>query len=338
MKIPDIELFNISRFRGEQMGAAMLFIILFHVGLDRWDPFFGLRRTGNVGVDIFLFLSGVGLWYSWSKMTEKGMPVRDMLKRFFRNRYLRIYPAWLIMASLYYIPRFHGGTLRAWIDLIGDIAINWDFWLYDELTFWYIPAIMMLYTIAPFYMMLIQRHPMYRWLPLISVIWCVMVQWVIPIHHAVGHLEIFWSRVPIFLLGINFGSLVKSRHTIDGQAVWMLAAIWLLTFGTCLYLEQMRHGHFPLFVERMLYIPFTITSVMLLNRIFRRLPSRCNTVLRFVGMVSLEAYLIHSHFVLCHIERLHIGYWPTFLLTAIITMPLAWLLHVVCRQVNKLTS
>lgn len=338
MKIPDIELFNISRFRGEQMGAAMLFIILFHVGLDRWDPFFGLRRTGNVGVDIFLFLSGVGLWYSWSKMTENGMSVRDMLKRFFRNRYLRIYPAWLIMASLYYIPRFHGGTLKAWIDLIGDIAINWDFWLYDELTFWYIPAIMMLYTIAPFYMMLIQRHPMYRWLPLISVIWCVMVQWVIPIHHAIGHLEIFWSRVPIFLLGINFGSLVKSRYTIDGQAVWMLAAIWLLTFGTCLYLEQMRHGHFPLFVERMLYIPFTITSVMLLNRIFRRLPSRCNTVLRFVGMVSLEAYLIHSHFVLCHIEKLHIGYWPTFLLTAIITMPLAWLLHVVCRQVNKLTS
>ena len=30
-KIKDIELANISRFRGELMGAAMLFIILFHV-------------------------------------------------------------------------------------------------------------------------------------------------------------------------------------------------------------------------------------------------------------------------------------------------------------------
>ena len=225
------------------------------------------------------------------------------------------------------IPRFHGGDIMAWIDLIGDITINWDFWLHDELTFWYIPAIMMLYTISPFYMMLIQRHPMYRWLPLISVIWCVMVQWVIPIHQAVGHLEIFWSRVPIFLLGINFGSMVKNRHTIDGQAVWMLAAIWILTFGTCLYLEQIRHGHFPLFVERMLYIPFTITTIMLLNRVFRRLPDKVNMVFRFVGAVSLEAYLIHSHFVLCYIERMHIGYWPTFLLTALITMPLAWLLH-----------
>ena len=136
MKIPDIELYNMSRFRGEQMGAAMLFVILFHVGLDRWDPMFGLRRMGNVGVDIFLFLSGIGLWYSWTKMTEKGMATKDMLLRFFKNRYVRIYPAWLIMASLYYIPRFHGGDIMAWIDLIGDITINWDFWLHDELTFW----------------------------------------------------------------------------------------------------------------------------------------------------------------------------------------------------------
>ena len=33
MKIKDIELANISRYRGELMGAAMLFVILFHVGL-----------------------------------------------------------------------------------------------------------------------------------------------------------------------------------------------------------------------------------------------------------------------------------------------------------------
>lgn len=50
MKIPSIELGNISRFRAEQMGAAMLFVILFHVALDRGDPFYGLRRCGNVGL------------------------------------------------------------------------------------------------------------------------------------------------------------------------------------------------------------------------------------------------------------------------------------------------
>ena len=310
------------------MVAAMLFIILFHVSLNRSDPFFGLRRCGNVGVDMFLFLSGVGLWYSWTKTPS--------LKHFFTRRYLRIYPAWLFMAYLYYIPDYlhHGGHSTSVVDLIGDIAINWDFWLHDELTFWYIPAIMMLYTFAPFYMMLIRRYPIYRWLPLLMVLWCVMVQWVLPIHAAGGHIEIFWSRVPIFFIGINMGQYVKEKHTLPGSSVWLLLVIFLTTFGTCLYLEQERHGHFPLFVERMLYIPFTITTIMLLNRIFRRMPARVNSLMRFVGAVSLEAYLIHSHFVLCYIEKMHLGYWPTFLLTAVITMPLAWLLHTLIEKVT----
>lgn len=327
MKIPDIELYNMSRFRGEQMGAAMLFVILFHVGLDRWDPMFGLRRMGNVGVDIFLFLSGIGLWYSWTKMTEKGMATKDMLLRFFKNRYIRIYPAWLIMASLYYIPRFHGGDIMAWIDLIGDITINWDFWLHDELTFWYVPAIMALYLVAPWYMRLVQSRPIYRWLPLLMVVWCVMVQWVLPIHHAVGHLEIFWSRVPIFFIGINFGELVRTRRQLPGESVWLLLLTFLMTFGTCLYLEQVRHGHFPLFVERMLYIPFTVCTVLVMNRIFRRTPQWVNSAFRFVGALSLEAYLIHIHFVLVYVQPYHMGYWPTFLITVAITLPIAWLLQ-----------
>ena len=60
LKIKDIELANISRYRGELMGMAMVFIILFHADLPRNDMFYGLRRMGNVGVDMFLFLSGVG--------------------------------------------------------------------------------------------------------------------------------------------------------------------------------------------------------------------------------------------------------------------------------------
>ena len=200
MRTKDIELANISRFRGELMGAAMLFIILFHVGLPRTDLFFGLRRCGNIGVDIFLFLSGIGLWFSWVKQPSTWS--------FYRRRLLRILPAWLIMASLYYIPRFNPQT-GSIIDLIGNITINWNFWLHDELTFWYIPAIMMLYLWAPPYMKLITKHPIYRWSVVLMVLWCVMVQWIIPVHHAVGHLEIFWSRVPIFFLGINFGEMVR---------------------------------------------------------------------------------------------------------------------------------
>ena len=321
MKIPSIELANISRFRAEQMGAAMLFVILFHVALDRGDPFYGLRRCGNVGVDIFLFLSGVGLWFSWVKTPD--------VLRFYRRRLLRIVPTWIVVATAFYLPDYLGARRfsHSIVDLIGDITINWDFWLHDELTFWYVPAIMALYLAAPWYMRLVQCRPVYRWLPLLMVIWCVMVQWVLPIHHAVGHIEIFWSRVPIFFIGINFGEMVRTRRQLSSDAVWLLLVTFLMTFGTCLYLEQVRHGQFPLFVERMLYIPFTVCTVLVMNRIFRRTPQWVNRSFRLVGALSLEAYLIHIHFVLVYVQPYHLGYWLTFLVTVAITLPIAWLLQ-----------
>lgn len=57
---------DLSRYRSELMGLAMIFVMLFHVWLPKSNPMYGLVRCGNVGVDMFLFLSGIGLWYSWT--------------------------------------------------------------------------------------------------------------------------------------------------------------------------------------------------------------------------------------------------------------------------------
>ena len=62
------------------------------------------------------------------------------------------------------------------IDTILSIAINWGFWEHDELTFWFIPAIMMLYTVAPAYMELIRRHTEWRCMPVAALLLCVVGQ------------------------------------------------------------------------------------------------------------------------------------------------------------------
>lgn len=326
MKIKDIELANISRYRGELMGIAMIFIFLFHVVLPRSNMFFGLRRMGNIGVDMFLFLSGIGLWFSWMK--------HPSIKRFFKRRYLRVYPAWLIISCLYYIPHFNGGGLRAWIDLVGDITINWDFWLHDELTFWYIPCMMMLYLFAPAYMELIRRHPIYRWLPVVMILWCILVQYVTPIHNMVGHIEIFWSRVPIFFIGINMGESVRRKDKMDGASIWLILIVFVMTLSSSIFLEQNLHGLFPLYVERMLYIPLTITTILILNRVLRRTPKKFNTIFKFVGALSLECYLIHIHFVLDYLPNSW-GYWTMFLVCILITLPLSWILSKIVNYISN---
>ena len=222
----------------------------------------------------------------------------------------------------------------AWLDLIGDITINWGFWLHDELTFWYIPAIMMLYCFAPAYMELIRRHPIYRWLPVVMIMWCILVEYVTPIHQAVGHIEIFWSRVPIFFIGINMGEMVRTKQRIDGAGIWMVIILFVMTLFASIFLEQQRHGLFPLYVERMLYIPLTLTSILLLNRVFRRTPKWFNKTFKFVGALSLECYLIHIHFVLAYIPKSW-SYWPTFMVCLLITLPLAFVLSKLVEYLSK---
>lgn len=337
----DIHLSDISRHRSAIMGIAMICIILFHVGVPRQDAFYGVCRMGNIGVDIFLFLSGIGLWYSWTRETSGTQPFLRRWLSFYWRRLRRVYPAWLLVASAFYIPRFmaHDSHSPAeWADLIGDVLVNWDFWLNDELTFWYIPATMMLYIFAPPYMALIRRLPAYRWLVVAAFMWCIVMQYVTPIHNAVGHIEIFWSRVPIFFLGINIAAGVKADTTLHRHTLWLIILLFGTSLAACVWLEQMRHGRFPLFVERMLYIPLAVSFILLLAQALSRTPRCFNKAMIWVGGISLETYLLHIEFVMRDIKTLHLGYWPTALLTIAVTLPVAWLLHKAIDKVQGIAG
>lgn len=185
------------------------------------------------------------------------------------------------------------------------------------------------------YMQLIIRHPIYRWLPVVMIMWCILVQWVTPIHDLVGHLEIFWSRVPIFLIGIDCGEKVRQRTMMDGASIGLIIIMFLMSLFSSLFLEQHLHGQFPLYVERMLYIPLTVTTILMLNRVFRRMPEWFNRGARWIGALSLEAYLLHLNFILVNIEKWHLGYWSTFFICVGITLPVAWVLHQTVHLIER---
>ena len=58
---------SLSKFRSEIMGLACLWVILHHNSFDWPKALEALERFalyGNLGVDIFLLLSGVGLYFA----------------------------------------------------------------------------------------------------------------------------------------------------------------------------------------------------------------------------------------------------------------------------------
>ncbi len=338
---------ELSRFRGELMGLAILFVVLFHVGMPSHYFFYPLRRLGNVGVDMFLFVSGMGLWFSWSKMrwnssgvsSVAALSMRKAIARFFSRRYLRIYPVWLLVASVFYIGHYAESPGSGYSpdipNLLANVLFNWSFWRIDDLTFWYVPATMMLYTFAPFYMEIIRRAPSFRWLPLAFVVFAAMVNYVPVIHNSVGHIEIFFSRIPIFLIGINVGEWVREGKTLDKWSMIMALLLFILSLWLCLRLEYIGHRRFPLFMERMVYIPLTVSALLIECKLLVVAPHVLKKILAFLGTISLEIYLIHIEWIMKPIQQYKLGYCLTALLTLAISIPAAWLLQ---KIIDKFVS
>lgn len=321
---------DLSLNRQALMGFAMIAIVLFHVPLARSEAFFPLRRLGNVGVDMFLFLSGVGLWFSWQKS-------QDVL-RFYRRRLLRLLPSYVLIAAVFYgwdvyLNGFAGKSSGV-LPLLGNILFGLSFWQHTDLTFWFVPAILALYVIAPWYMRLISRFPSWRILPLAAVVFCFFINYDPWVHHALGHLEIFFSRVPVFLLGINAGNIVLRGRDMP-KAVLPTVLLTLLSLVMCLEMEGHLKYHFPLFLERMMYIPLSTGLLLLLGGGLKRLPKRAFAALKFVGGISLEVYLVHVEFVLKPLQKCGFGYWMQFFIIIAVSLPVAWGLNRLSKRITK---
>lgn len=106
MRIKDCCSFNLglfSQYRSELMGIATLLIIICHapiygVQMPQWLSIF--LSNGGLGVDIFLFLSGMGMYNSWTSNKKKG----NSLLFWLFKRYIRIIiPSILIIIPIYFL-------------------------------------------------------------------------------------------------------------------------------------------------------------------------------------------------------------------------------------------
>ena len=80
---------DISTYRSELMGWAILWIMMLHFTFTQIKPLGFLAQYGFAGVEIFMFVSGFGLYFSLDKDNN--------LFRFYKRRLLRIFPTYYIL-------------------------------------------------------------------------------------------------------------------------------------------------------------------------------------------------------------------------------------------------
>ena len=143
---------DLSKYRNELFGLSIIQILIFHY----FENYFNLGDNnhiitiigktynytlGDVGVEIFLFLSGMGLYFSLTR--------NDSINEFYIRRFKRILPTFLIVSVVYYFwLNFVYKDTGIFGFLQSELFLN--FFKDHDTTYWFILLILLMYLIFPY--------------------------------------------------------------------------------------------------------------------------------------------------------------------------------------------
>lgn len=275
----------------ELKGLAIILVIIYHAGgVLSW----GNRIHGDLGVDIFVILSGMGLALGSSY---------PGFWPFLRRRLLRIMPTYWVVLTVAVVANTHFlqlkfGGLNIFLHYLGIHG-----WFGDSYalticdSFWFITLILSLYLFFT---------ALQRWMPspvkllLAGSIISVTVALVLFYTNQSGSFGHMALRLPGFFLGLVLGQLM--RHGRLDLAVGPLLALALFIVVFVPYSQGIIfHSILPglSFMGVYVYVlrPFAVRSI----------PAAPRT-LAFLGDHSLEIFLIHQPLIREYNLYLH-GRW-----------------------------
>ena len=296
----------ISKHRNALFGISILWIVIFHShGYGVWLGSLGkmniinlLVLYGNVGVDIFLLLSGMGLYFSFKK-NEQIIP-------FIKRRLIRVLPPVFIIWGVVWGVRFLILTpsLQAFLQRI----LLMRFWLKNDGQIWFVNFILVLYLLYPiiYHYLFDKKHALAR---VLIAIGCVFVfnfalQYAYPAFWR--YAEIAFTRIPITLFGCYLGKMIYEKKKLPAFLSLIICAGIPLLF----YLRFFTVLNGPLHViwlRTMLglgglllaYLFAIILELLGTGRIAKIV----TIALSFFGWMSLELYL--SHFAMKNVYTIY---------------------------------
>ena len=180
---------DISTYRSELMGWAILWIMALHFTFTQIKPLGFLAQYGFAGVDIFIFVSGFGLFYSLEKNSH--------IIPFYRKRFLRIFPTYYFLGIFASILLYHDNAITY---LFRYTTIGfWTGGVYGE---WYIPSIVFLYLLTPFIKKLYDRRLFI--IIILFVCLCLIISYIIVANNYINKGEphfFLLYRIPSFIFG-----------------------------------------------------------------------------------------------------------------------------------------
>ena len=210
----------ISKYRSVLMGFATIWVAFLHAQMWFRNPILAtFKWSGHNGVDVFLFLSGLGLYYAYQK--TQGW-------KFISRRLLRILPIFIPVA-IARIIYYHYSAKDAFY-----LLTTLSFWFTYDRSMWYVSMIVVLYFLTPLYMKYCFIGKEKK-----CTIFSIVILFLISFLFLNKQQLLFFARVPIFLLGIYFGYLSHQEETMHKQTQIVLFGSMIIGFIVEVYLHSM---------------------------------------------------------------------------------------------------
>lgn len=281
-----------SKYRSALMGLAILSTIIFHytedcklysVYFSGWIQKFYLY-VGSSGVDIFIFLSGLGLYFSWKKS-----PAR---KTFYRKRFMKVLPPYFLIAIPVWIWYDFFYKYKGAIQFTKDLLFI-SFFTEGQKWFWYILLCGICYLCFPYIYQVIEtasdriaEHM--RMISLFSFITVVAILLQLYCTDLFNNINIAFLRFPVFFIGCFVGRSAWEERKIP-RAVYVSA---VLSFFLLLIDRK------NIIISRYTLAFFNLHLCLLLLFVFEKIQTniiipKTLKVLDYFGKYSLELYLAH---------------------------------------------
>lgn len=252
------------------MGCGMFMVILYHLFcFDKSTSLWSIFYPGYLGVDVFLFLSGYGLCFSFRN---------NPLGIFYKRRLLRILPLYWVMVSLCLLILFFLKAPFSWKDGL-FCYLTLSFWNVGNVFIeWYLCALLLLYILFPLFFVICRRvnDGLLLFLSLIAVIvFASMTNFEWQFYCA-------FSRIPIFLLGIMCFS-DKNFFTKKGLPIYTL----FLIFGIGLYAMNV----IPTYIMVYMSAPYVIALAAIIYCFAKHSCPMVVRLLSDLGTITLEVYV-----------------------------------------------
>ncbi len=274
------ELYDVSIARNWLYAWAILMIVFFHCGLIfKSDVVNVIKSNCNYAVEIFFILSGISLYFSYSKKEDS--------TSFLKRRLKRLLPYYCVF---YFIVFFIKNIIQNFN--LAQFLLNFstlDFW-FNGLgnAPWFLCGIFVVYLSYPLlYHLFFKEYENKKYcvtVAIVAILFCVYL-----FMKLFPHLGIFFSRVPAVLIGVSLGKVVAEKRVIK----WRTIVLLLVTFLLSVYLRKVgQRLFFDIIYQNLLALTLIVLLTLLYKFNQKFLPFL--NKLGFLGCYTFEIYMTHE--------------------------------------------